>query len=287
MGLLFWLVTTDHLTDKIWFKDDEDFKKGMNIVAVLAATMNVKVISFILMSNHVHFVLWCDRELADEFISRFKKLYSQYYSKKYGPCGFLRDNGVDIKPLVIGDESFEKGVAYVLMNSVAAKICLHPTQYPWGTGNTFFNIQPITGRKIGDLTGRARARLLESKIQVPDDYFVDERGFINPASYVPVEFVENVFRSPKRMDWFLKNSSKAKRLNESKEAPSFSDQLLVAAIHDLSVSLFRKNGIEELNESQCAELFRQIRFRLSADPAQIARVSGQSYEKVCELLDSF
>lgn len=285
--MLFWLVTTDHLTDKIWFKDDEDFKKAMNIVAVLAATMNLKVISFILMSNHVHFVLWCDRELADEFIRRFKKLYSQYYSKKYGPCGFLRDNNVDTRPLVIGDESFEKGVAYVLMNSVAAKICLHATQYPWGTGNTFFNFQPIKGEKIGDLSGRACARLLQSKLKLPDDYIVDERGFINPSSYVPVEFVESVFKSPKRMDWFLRNSSKAKRLNESGEAPSFNDQLISSVIHDLSVSLFRKNNIEEMNESQCAELFRQIRFRFSADPAQIARVSGIPYEKVCDLLESF
>ena len=287
MNLLFWLVTTDHLTDKIWFKDDEDFKKGMNIVAVLAAAMNVKVISFILMSNHVHFVLWCDRELADEFIRRFKKMYSQHYSKKYGPCGFLHGNKVDIQPLVVGDESFERGVAYVQMNCVAAKICLYPTQYPWGTGNTFFNVTPIKGQRVGDLSSRACERLLQSKLPVPDDYVVDERGFVNPASYVLVEFVESVFRSPKRMDYFLKNSSKAKRLNESGEAPSFNDQLINSAIHDLSVSLFRKNGIEELNDTQCAELFRQIRFRFSSDPAQIARVCGKPYEKVCDLLDSF
>lgn len=287
MGLLFWLVTTDHLTDKIWFKDDEDFKKGMNIVAVLAATMNVKIISFILMSNHVHFVLWCDRALADEFIVRFKKMYSQYYSHKYGPCEFLRGNKVDFKPLVIGDESFEKGVAYVLMNSVAARICLHPSQYPWGTGNCYFNPTPETGTRIGDLSGRARMRILGSKTQVPDDYIVNGENYIIPSSYVQVKLVESVFNNPKRMNWFLTNSSKAKRQNEANEAPSFTDQLLSSAIRDLMVSLFRKNSIEELSDAQCSELFRQIRFRFSADPAQIARVSGQSYERVCDLLDSF
>lgn len=36
MRKFFWLVTTDHLTDRIWFKDDEDFKAAMNIVAVLS-----------------------------------------------------------------------------------------------------------------------------------------------------------------------------------------------------------------------------------------------------------
>ena len=47
----FWFVTTDHLTKKIWFRDDEDFKMGMNLVAVLAVALNVDVLSFILMSN--------------------------------------------------------------------------------------------------------------------------------------------------------------------------------------------------------------------------------------------
>lgn len=286
MKLLFWLVTTDHLADKIWFKDDEDFKIAMNIVAVLAASMNLKVISFILMSNHVHFVLWCDRNVADEFITRFKKLFSQHYSGKYGTCEFLKGNKVDIRPLVIGDESFERGVAYVIMNSVAAKICLHPSQYPWGTGNTFFNSTPPAGKRAGDYSLRARRALLHSKLPVPDSYLINDRGFVEPSSYVPVEFVESVFRSPKRLQWFLNNSSKARRLNESAEAPSFNDQLIASAIDNLTVSLFRKSGIGALDEAQCAELFRQIRYRFSSDPAQMARVTGIPYEKVCALLES-
>ena len=30
----FWLVTTEHLEDRIWFRDEDDFKIGMNYVAV-------------------------------------------------------------------------------------------------------------------------------------------------------------------------------------------------------------------------------------------------------------
>lgn len=287
MRMLFWLVTTDHLTDRIWFKDDDDFKVAMNMVAVLAAAMNLQIIAFILMSNHVHFVLWCEKIIAEEFINRFKKMYSQYYSRKYDSCELLRGNKVDFQLLAVGDESFERGVAYVQMNCVAARICLHPSQYPWGTGNCFFSQMSVPGIKVGSLSGRARMKALGSKIPVPDDYLLNEQGYINPASYVQVKFVESVFKTPKRMHWFLVNSSKAKRQSEAGEAPSFNDQLISSAIHDLSVSLFRKNTFEEMNDTQCAELFRQIRFRFSADPAQIARVTGKQYEKVCELLESF
>ncbi|MBR3563090.1 MAG: hypothetical protein IKN93_04615 [Bacteroidales bacterium] len=284
MRKIFWLVTTDHLTDQIWFKDDDDFKAAMNIVAVLASTMNLPVIAFILMSNHVHFVLGCDRNLAVVFITRFKKIYSQYYSKKYGSCELLRDNAVDYQQIVIGDESFERGVAYVLMNSVAAKICLHASEYPWGTGACYFNPTQVTGTRIGDMSARARMKILRSRFSVPDDYTVNEHGYVNPSCYVPVKFVESVFRTPSRMTFFLNNSSKAKRV---KEAPAFKDQVIGVAFQDLLVSLFRKHTIGDLDDLQKGELFRQIRFRFSADPAQIARVCGESYEKVCELLESF
>lgn len=53
----YWLITTEHLKDRLWFKDEEDFKAGMNYVAVMAATMqDIEILAFILMSNHVHFV---------------------------------------------------------------------------------------------------------------------------------------------------------------------------------------------------------------------------------------
>ena len=58
------------------------------------------------------------------------------------------------------------------------------------------------------------------------------------------------------MNYFLASSSKARRVNE---APGFSDQLILSAIRDLSVSLFRKSGFAELDESQSAELMRQLR----------------------------
>ena len=279
----FWLVTTEHLTDRLWFKDTDDFKKAMNIIAILAATLPVSVIAFVLMSNHVHFVLGCDEKVARIFITRFKKLYSQYFEKKYSSKELLRKNGIDIRPLTIGDESFEKAVAYVLMNPVAANICRHSSLYPWGTGEMFFSeIRPKVVR-LGTLSGRAKIRILHSYIVLPDGYLLDERGFVSPYSYVPVKLVESVFVTPKRMNYYLMSSSKARLVND---LPSFPDQLVLSAIGSLCTSLFHKGSVADLTDEQAAELFRQIRYRFSADPAQIARVAGVPYDTVARLLDS-
>ena len=282
--LRFWLVTTDHLAKRLWFKDEEDFKAGMNFVALLASGKTVSVLAFILMSNHVHFILAGSRDQATAFIQEFKKKYSQYYSHKYKTKELLRGNGIDIRELFLNDESFERAFAYVQMNCVAARICLHPTGYPWGTGDSFFNATQPNGTPLGRISVRKNARLFHSTIQMPQTYFLTGSGYINPFSYVPVSFVESVFRTPGRMNYFLQNSSKSKNL---KESPSFSDQLVFSAMKDLCISLFRKHSISELDENQQAGLLKQIRYRFSSDPKQLERISGIPYGTITMLLELF
>ena len=283
MDKAFYLVTTEHLVDRLWFKDKEDFKVGMNYVAVLTVLLKVDVIAFVLMSNHVHFVLYCNRAQAEAFIREFKRKYSQYYNAKYHSRELLRSNSIDIREVFIGDESFERAVAYVQMNPVGANICIDPSGYPWGTGELFFRNTTLPENRIGGLSVNARRNFLHSRETLPNDYRIDPRGFIAPASYVQIAFVESIFRTPKRMNYFLRSSSKAKRLNE---APAFDDQLILTGMQSLCMSLFQKKQFMELNDHQQAEVLKQVRYRFSADPNQIARISGLSYNEVCERLES-
>ena len=86
-----------------------------------------------------------------------------------------------------------------------------------------------------------------------------------------------------RLNYFLQNSSKAKKNNE---VPSFNDQLVLMGLKGLCSSLYRKENLSELSENQVAELLKQLRYRFSSDPNQLARVSGLSYEVVCKLLET-
>ena len=138
-------------------------------------------------------------------------------------------------------------------------------------------------------SARECIRLFHTKKKLPANWLVSEDGYILPESYVSVKFVEDLFQTPKRMQYFLQNSSKAKkRLAQSEEGlPAFRDQVIVAAIPDLCQSLFHCRSIEGLKEPQLAELFRQLRFRFSADVNQIARSAGFPYEQVARLMEEF
>lgn len=284
-----YLLSTEHLEKSLWFRQEEDFKVAMNHVAIEAAhQQEVSVLAFILMSNHVHFVLKGYRLDIVEFLNNFKRRYSMYYSRKYGVKEFLRRNNVDVKPILDGDEAVEKAIAYVQMNCVAAGICAHPSQYQWGTGNTFFNQLSKSGRSLSCLSKRALKRLLHSEESLlPGSWLLSDNGFIIPSSYVDVVTVEAIFRKPQRMNYFLNSSSKAKKRLESSEKnlPAFKDQSILAVLPDLCRSLFQKKSFQELSAVERTEFARQIRYRFSADATQIARVCGISYAEAAKILD--
>ena len=108
-NLKLWLVTTDHLEDGLWFREEQDFKVGMNYVAAVAADIPVFILAFILMSNHVHFVLLGTEEDANRFINEYKRRYSKYLQRKYGSAKFLKYNKVDVQPIPLENEAAERG----------------------------------------------------------------------------------------------------------------------------------------------------------------------------------
>ena len=286
----FFLITTKHLEEALWFLDDEDFCVGMNYIAIEAFLHKyLVVLAFILMSNHIHIVLYGERNDVVQFVEALKSRYSHYYSKKYGSKKLLKNNVIHIEEIPVEGENLERALAYVIMNCVKANICGHPSQYPWGTGNTLFQAEKRLGRKLGEFSGRALRKILHSgENSLPKNWIISEKGHILPDNYVDVKAVERRFRSPNRFNYFLNNSSKARnKIEGDGNLPAFRDQVIVAALPDLLRSLFGKDKFEELDREEQTEFLRQIRFRFSADITQAARACGITYAEAAKLVDRY
>lgn len=282
------LISTSHLSDRILFRNDDDFKAAMNIVAIAAFMTGITILDFVLMSNHVHFVVLGDYDTALKFVNLFKSLYALYAKNQHGIDKLFRKNEVDIRAIPFENESLERVLAYVQANPVAANICPHPSLYQWGCGQLLFNTMPLSGRKqLREYSFRAQTRILHSNVRLPQDYVLSADGYIVPSSYVPVNYVEGIFRTAKRYNFFLINSSKARARMEDTPMPSFRDQVIDQAISDLCHSLYRKERVSDLCPPELGELLRQIRRRFNADIAQLARITGIPYSEISSSLDSF
>ncbi|MBQ9477436.1 MAG: transposase [Bacteroidales bacterium] len=282
----FFMITTDHLCGRIWFRDGDDFRAAMNYVAIVAVLAGVKIVAFVLMSNHVHFVVACgDEARARAFIDRFKGKYGLYFWHKYHVQGLLRSNNVDIRPLTAQDEGLERAIAYVQMNPVAAGLCQHASLYPWGSGNVFFNLNPEKGRAVKDCSVRTLRSILHCREKVPSSFVLRDDGVLLPYSYISVSFVENLFRSSKRYNFFLATSSKARARLEKDAAPVFLDKNVLAAAIDLCRSLFDRNDLSGLSRKQLVTLLEQLRYRFGSNIEQLVRITGIPYPEMSELLE--
>ena len=285
----YYLITTEHIEKGLLFRDDEDFAVAMNHVAILAhKNPETEILSFILMSNHVHFVLYCSPEDATAFLNSLKKQYSKYLNIKYSEKEYLRGNGVHIEEISPFDNGREIAIAYVQMNCVAANICAHPSYYQWGSGDCFFNLKPPQGKPLKQISIRERSIIFHSRAKgLPDDWLLSLQKYILPGNYVKVQKVESIYHTPKNMEYYLRNSSKARKRLEISELnlPAFKDQTILAALPDLCRSLFDKENFALLNDKEQTEFCRQIRYRFSAEANQIARVCGISYAEAARILD--
>ena len=288
----YYLLSTEHLEDGLWFRDDKDFLVAMNHVAIEASRFSgkVTVLAFVLMSNHVHFVLFGKREDAIDLIISFKRRFSHYLSNRYGKGKYLKNNDLDVKEVTRDDDGLERVISYVQMNPVAARICSHPTQYPWGSSSVFFNSKKISGKRLGDISARTKSKILHSFCPVlPEEWKIGDEGYILPENYVDVKWVERLFRTPTRMNFFYSGSSKARKRMESgfEDLPAFRDQTILQALPDMCRSLFQKVNFESLSGQERKELFLQIRYRFSADITQIARVCGVTYAEAAKIWEDF
>jgi len=256
----------------------------MNYVAVITTSMGINMLSFILMSNHTHFLTEGEREEAERFINEFKRVYSMYLCSKYGVKEPLREVGAYIEE--VSAETLVTKIAYIQMNCVAANICINPWEYKWGSGNSFFRMDESKGIRAGAMSIRKQRRISRSRKRLRPDLLVDEEEYILPESYVCVRFVEKLYGTPKNYNYHLSRSSKAKKVvNNESDAPVFTDQNIRAIIPNLCFTLFRDRSVAELNDEQLSELFKQIRYRFSSNVHQIARVMEVPYERVAALLD--
>ncbi|MBO4465829.1 MAG: hypothetical protein J5748_04045 [Bacteroidales bacterium] len=285
----FYLISTEHLEESLWFRDDEDFAAGMNYVAIESfRNGKVVVFAFILMSNHVHFLVYGERLDVERFFKNYKNRYSHYFKNKYGCRHLLLDNPIHIEEVDPSDNGVEWAAAYVIMNSVAANICAHPSQYPWGCAAALFSAVKPSGKRIGDYSARELRQILHSgETSLPKDWLISEHGFILPDNFIAVKGMEQRFKTPNRMNYFLTKSSKAKKvLSSTDNMPAFRDQTVAAGASELLRSLFGKSDFNELSRSEKTEFLRQIRFRFSADITQAARACGISYSEAADLFDT-
>ena len=279
-------VYTKGLEDKQIFRNREDFIAGMNLLAVVCSTFpQLKLLAFVLMSNHVHFFLYGTEKQAKKFIDMYKNLVSRYVRTLYGEVKYLRHLLTTVSEVTLENEGLKRLIAYVLNNPVKAGINCVATGYEWSSARCYFNQIDLTADMvpIGSLSVRQQRKTLHSYHKLPDNWQLNSSGYVDPSAYVDYQTVERLYYSSRSFEYFLSASLSLRK--GIAENITFSDSMLYSAINELLDKKFSVSSVSELDEFLRRNLIKDLKNRFSASSKQLARVTGMTVKEVIHLLE--
>lgn len=108
-------VCTDGRALPWMFQDERDFIAGINRIAICHLMTALEVIAFVLMDNHVHFVLYGTMPQCKTFINVYKRLTGKWILTRYGISDYLRGLPTEILRIE-SEEALLNTIAYLDRN---------------------------------------------------------------------------------------------------------------------------------------------------------------------------
>lgn len=286
----FWHMYTPGNMTSIIFSQEEDFIFGMNLIAQTAAKFpDVKIYTFEIMNNHLHFILSGEEYRCRQMFCKIKERLNRYLKTKGQALDFSR---FDCSLVRITDlKMLRNEIIYVNRNGYVARHDCTPFTYPWGAGAAFFNniIRLIPSTRYSELTIRQKREICKSKdINLPGDLRV-YNGVILPSSYCILKKAEQMFRDPHHyFNMLSKNweaySEIAKRLGDT---ITITDEEMYGAVCALSTKEFGCKNPRLLSPENKVMLARRMKSEYNASSKQIRSILKLNQDIVEEMFGKY
>ena len=264
------------------FLDDEDFKAGMNRIAVCKLKTGVVVVADVLMDNHFHFEIQSeDYDQVVKFAKEYKRLTAMYNAAKYGPGCVAGSMQIKIIPVTTPDYA-KTLLCYILKNPTKARIAKF-YEYKWSTASCCFfrNAPKKAAVPAGSIPRRKMRTLIHSHAIIPDDWLIAE-GVILPSNYIPVKLIEDMFGGPRGFMYFLSQYGDDQIDNDLGEwnDVSLPDAELRVLSKELSVKMFGTSKMRSLSAPHRVRLAKDLRRRYLCSRKQLARIVNLPVQEI-------
>lgn len=135
----FWHLYSDGTVMENIFLNDTEMKAGLSILAasVQMVKQDIRLVTFVLMKNHIHLILCGHREKCLQLFDIFKDKMRRIFRKTIRGIDWKRFNA---KILSIDSlKALRNEIIYVHRNPFVANPDQTPYGYPWSGGCAYFN----------------------------------------------------------------------------------------------------------------------------------------------------
>ena len=271
----FYHVCTDGASLDWMFIDEYDFISGVNRSGICAVVSGVKIVSFVLMDNHVHFVLYGQMPACKDFILRYKNLTGKYIYSRYGIKGHTHTLPAEIIRIDTPDRLLAT-LAYIDRNPIVAGWRRMPDEYRWGVSRFMFRSEENCGsfRRFDSFSLREQSILLGPHAKLPQDWRVDGSGMLDVRCFVDVAFLEKLFRTPGRYLYFLskKLEGDVDKFFTTGTRTFLQDKDLRRIVEKLAKEQYGEGDIRLLSVNTRLLLARKLRYEYASTVKQISRM---------------
>ena len=271
----FWHLYTDGRVMEDFLCTEEDFKTAMTALAVAAVLFKkVRIITFELMSNHIHMILNGEAEDCLELFERFKARLRR----------ILKTNGriinwdafkADILPIETLN-ALRNEIIYANRNAFVANPQFTPFNYPWGGGCAFFQpyfnrLPAISLRELGFNKARELTHFREIRL-IEDLKFFGDIVFI--PSFCRTDIGESMFRDARSYFNSLTRNAEAfsQIAQRLKDSVFLTDEEMYATATMYAEKTYGNRQLSLLNPEQKIQLSKELHFKYNASNQQIRRL---------------
>ena len=266
-------------------RDDEDYDAMVKIISVCARRKNVIVIIYAVVSNHSHVaILAICQEDADAFSEEIKKMYSMWFSRKYGRTGIMRT--VDVKALLLDNDWYTRNaLAYVPRNALDNGC--NVDEYPWSGYKAMFSGLPPTGCPVASMSKEMKRDVMHTGDKLADvRWLVDDNGRLIPKSICDFEYLEQAFEHDQA--YFLKtiggqNSSEMRRKLVEAPRHMLTDNEFLKIAEETSQRWF-SSPIDQISIDRKNRLIPYLFRTVKTTVPQLSRSFGLPREEVSHIL---
>lgn len=274
-GRRFYHLCTPGEVQQIVFCSKDDYEAGMLIAAIsLKAFPGLRIITFEIMSNHIHFILLGTKEEVEAFFSLFKSKLQRFLKNDGRVVDLSRftANIIEINDL----EALRNQIVYTNRNNYVVDSDNTPFTYPYGANGYYFfpTFSRVGGIRFEELTIRERRSLLRSHdIDYPGDYLV-VGNYFSPACFCSISLGESMFRDARH--YFHKISREIESYKTVAaivgDSIFYTDDELLSVVYGICRKDYGGQKPALLTASDKIELARTMHFDYNANNGQIARM---------------
>lgn len=264
-----------------------DFSNGMGIIAISSKLCpDVKILTFELMSNHLHICAAGEDTAISTFMAILKKILRKAFASIEKPVRW-DDFSLHYRELDSLEDT-RNVIAYINRNGYIVNKNHTPFSYPWGANSFFYNTYKISVSKAESKPTSLRERRVISHSRIADNIegLSRDNTSISPLCFCDIDTACALFRNASHYFYKISRNIEADRkiAKECGERIFYTDDELYSAACGLAQKKYDTPILSCLNIESKIEMAKTLHWDYNANPRQISRILKLEQSVICQML---